>query len=142
MNDSDFYEMVKKAQSMINNNQVPPDVMKMAQNMGNNLNNSDNKSQADNMSSGSASNDTNKGSNNTDSNNSGMPDFSKMDMQTLMKMQSIFSKLNSASDDDMSRLLFALKPYLRNEKKEKIDDYIKLARMGKMTELFDLLGRK
>lgn len=51
----------------------------------------------------------------------------------------MLSKLNSASDDDMTKLLFALKPYLRNEKKEKVDEYVKLVRMGKMTELFDLL---
>ena len=51
------------------------------------------------------------------------------------------SKMKSAdSNDDMSKLLISLKPYLRDEKKGKIDEYIKLIRMGKMTQMFESFG--
>ena len=53
----------------------------------------------------------------------------------------LVSKINNqTSDDDMSRLLFALKPYLRNEKKEKIDEYIKLIKMGKIAQFINIFG--
>ena len=59
----------------------------------------------------------------------------------MMKLQNIMSKMKSLNnDDDMSKLLMSLKPYLRNEKKEKVDEYIKLIKMGKMTQAFDLFG--
>ena len=46
----------------------------------------------------------------------------------------------NSSNDPRSNLLNSLKPYLRNEKKEKVDEYIKLIKMGKMTQAFDLFG--
>ena len=58
-----------------------------------------------------------------------------------MKIQNIMSKMKSANgNDDMSKLLMSLKPYLRDGKKEKVDEYIKLIKMGKMTQLFDGFG--
>lgn len=61
-------------------------------------------------------------------------------MATLMKMQSIMSKMKSSDNDDMSRLLLSLKPYLRDEKKDKIDEYIKLIKMGRLTQVIESLG--
>ena len=62
-------------------------------------------------------------------------------METILKLQNVMSKMKSLnSNDDMSKLLNSLKPYLRNEKKEKVDEYIKLIKMGKMTQAFDLFG--
>ena len=59
----------------------------------------------------------------------------------MIKIQKIMSKMNSANnDDDMSKLLLSLKPYLRNEKKEKVDEYIKLIKMGKLSQALDLFG--
>ena len=54
-----------------------------------------------------------------------------------MKIKNIMSQMNNNSDDDMSRLLLSLKPYLRDNKKGKLDEYLKLIKMGKMTQLFD-----
>ena len=34
----------------------------------------------------------------------------------------------------------SLKPYLRDTKKEKLDEYMKLIKMGKMTQLFNSFG--
>lgn len=148
MDNGNFNDMLKKAQEMINNNQVPDEIKEMASKFGANSGSSnanivDNSSNSVNSSSNTSAKVSNSDSS-TSSNDGSLNgfDFSNIDIATLMKFQGILSKLNTASDDDMSKLLFALKPYLRNEKKEKVDEYIKLARMGKMTELFDLLGRK
>jgi len=59
----------------------------------------------------------------------------------MMKIQNVMSKMKSLdNNDDMSKLLNSLKPYLRNEKQEKVDEYIKLIKMGKMTQFFDAFG--
>ena len=74
-------------------------------------------------------------------NNENQENTPQIDMETLLKLQNIMSKMKSLNtNDDMSKLLNSLKPYLRNEKKEKVDEYIKLIKMGKMTQAFDLFG--
>ena len=79
--------------------------------------------------------------NHNEKNNNENQDFPNLDIETMLKLQNIMTKLKSSnSDDDMSKLLLSLKPYLRNEKKEKVDEYIKLIKMGKMTQLFNSLG--
>lgn len=139
MNNNDLNDMLKKAQEMINNNQVPDEIKDLASKFKSDEVSSENSASGNigNLNNTQSSNDGSK----ANSNNSSQFDFSNIDIGTLMKVQGMLSKLNSASDDDMTKLLFALKPYLRNEKKEKVDEYIKLVRMGKMTELFDLLGK-
>ena len=44
------------------------------------------------------------------------------------------------NNDDMTKLLMSLKPYLRDQKKGKVDEYVKLIKMGKMTQFFDGFG--
>ena len=56
-------------------------------------------------------------------------------MNTLLKMKSVMEKLNS-SNDHRSNLLYSLKPYLREGKKEKIDQYANLLNVAKLTDLF------
>ena len=62
---------------------------------------------------------------------------SNIDMNSMMNL---LSKMNFNSDDDLTRLLFALKPYLRNERKEKVDEYVKLIKLGKIAEVFEKLN--
>lgn len=142
MNNNDLNDMLKKAQEMINNNQVPEEIKDLASKFKSNGGSADTVVNPSNSNvNASSTNDLKDNNSNASSNSESQFDFSNIDIGTLMKVQGMLSKLNSASDDDMTKLLFALKPYLRNEKKEKVDEYIKLVRMGKMTELFDLLGR-
>ena len=68
---------------------------------------------------------------------SAMPNI---DVETLMKIQNIMAKMKNSGDDDMSKLLLSLKPYLRDGRKEKVDEYIKLIKMGKITQFLDLFG--
>lgn len=66
--------------------------------------------------------------------NSGF-DFSQLDMNTILKMKSVMDKLNT-SNDPRSNLLYSLKPYLREEKKGKLDQYASLLNVAKMADLF------
>lgn len=156
MNDNDMANMIKKAQEMINNNQIPNELKNLVKNMQtnsansqNNRNNPNNYNSKDNFNKYSSSyaqknnnNDYRSGTSNSNhSNNEENSSFPNIDIETMMKIQSIMSKMKSFNnDDDMSKLLISLKPYLRNEKKEKVDEYIKLIKMGKMTQAFDLFG--
>lgn len=156
MNDNDMANMIKKAQEMINNNQIPNELKNLVKNMQtnsansqNNRNNPNNYNSKDNFNKYSSSyaqkNNNNdyrsSTSNSNHSNNEENSSFPNIDIETMMKIQSIMSKMKSFNnDDDMSKLLISLKPYLRNEKKEKVDEYIKLIKMGKMTQAFDLFG--
>ena len=200
MNDNDMANMIKKAQEMINNNQIPDELKNLVKNMQSNgtnsMNNQNNHNGTNNYSnrfnhnnSNSYSNQSNlnnsnnynnskgqtnfvdnmrlnsshskesqnynkysstysqRNSNNYDTDNSNQnnnninSDFPNIDIETMMKLQGVMSKMKSFNnDDDMSKLLMSLKPYLRNEKKEKVDEYIKLIKMGKITQAFDLFG--
>ena len=72
--------------------------------------------------------------NHNNANNNGF-DFSQIDINTIMKMKSVMDKLNT-SNDPRSNLLYSLKPYLREEKKGKIDQYANLLNMAKIADLF------
>ncbi len=61
-------------------------------------------------------------------------DFSQIDMNTIMKMKSVMEKLNN-SNDPRSNLLYSLKPYLREEKKEKLDQYANLLNVAKIADI-------
>lgn len=130
MNNDDMNNMIKKAQEMIQNNQIPDELKNMVANMQKNSANTNN-----NYTQSSNYNRNNSSNNNTNQ------DFPNIDVETMMRIQNIMSKMKSAdSNDDMSKLLISLKPYLRDEKKGKIDEYIKLIRMGKMTQMFESFG--
>lgn len=90
-----------------------------------------------NQNSANSSHDTSHHAQSTNSseNQSNSFDFSKIDMNTLLKMKSVMEKLNS-SNDPRSNLLYSLKPYLREGKKEKIDQYANLLNVAKLADLF------
>lgn len=72
--------------------------------------------------------------NNSSSNNNNF-DFSQIDMNTILKMKSVMEKLNH-SNDPRSNLLNSLKPYLREEKKGKLDQYANLLNVAKIADIF------
>ena len=141
MNDNDMNEMFNKAKEMLANNQVPDEFKSIVSNFqksnsNNNYNPNPKQTNNNQKNYNTYSQMNNRQTSFSNSNNS-MPDI---DMATLMKMQSIMSKMKSSDNDDMSRLLLSLKPYLRDEKKDKIDEYIKLIKMGRLTQVIESLG--
>lgn len=105
--------------------QIPPEMIQNFSSMTNN----NNPKQVD------YSNSENINANNTTKNSNNSFDFSNIDMNTILKMKSIMDKMNN-SNDPRSNLLYSLKPYLREGRKEKIDQYANLLNIAKMTELF------
>ena len=68
-------------------------------------------------------NQQSKESNDTANNN----DFS-FDINTIMKIKSIMDNMNN-KNTPRNQLLMSLKPYLEDEKKEKLEQYIKIANL-------------
>lgn len=98
---------------------------KMLSNQGNtaqNQNQSQNQSQANNP------------TQNTQTSNNNF-DFSGIDMNTIMKMSSVMGKMNNSKNDPRANLLNSLKPYLRDSKKGKLDNYINLLNVSKIAEI-------
>lgn len=78
----------------------------------------------------------NENSNTPDSSKSNAPNF---DIETIMKMKTIFEQMNK-KDDPRSNLLFSLKPYLRESRKNKLDQYIQFFNMSRIFETFNKSG--
>lgn len=132
-------QTMDKVNSMLNNgnlndilSQIPPDALKNFSTMmnGNTVSNENNHHvNTNNTNAENIDNSTNN------ENNSGF-DFSKIDINTMMKMKSVMEKMNHSSDS-RSNLLQSLKPYLRDEKKSKLDQYANILNMANLMELFN-----
>ena len=105
--------------------QISPDMIKNFSSMMNSNNNSNGNEQ-----------ESHKSSNHSNSNNSNNFDFSNLDINTILKMKSVMEKLNNKNDPRYN-LLNSLKPYLRDEKKNKIDQYANLLNIAKIAEIFN-----
>lgn len=110
----------------------------MIENFSKMINNADNTVNSTNNSSSSNSTHPNNPNSNTNSsshsNNINNFDFSNIDINTIMKIKNIMQKMNS-TNDPRSNLLASLKPYLRDNKKEKLDQYANLMNFAKIAEL-------
>lgn len=118
--------MMKNIKNMVDNgniseaiSQISPEMIQNFQNM---LNNN--------------SSNNNQNNKETDSNPTHNFDFSKIDMNTMMKITSMLNNMNN-KDDPRTNLIYSLKPYLRDSKKEKIDQYANLLNITKMADLFN-----
>ncbi len=63
-------------------------------------------------------------------------DFS-LDIETILKIKNIMSKINQNQSCPRNKLLYSLEPYLENDKKEKLEQYIKIANLLSVLENFD-----
>lgn len=128
MNNGDLSEVISK---------IPPE---MIQNFSSMMQNSPDKNTPNandnNHNNNNYSNNYNE--NNQNQSNKGQTnsnfDFSNIDMNTILKMKSVMEKLNN-KNDPRSNLLYSLKPYLREERKEKLDQYANLMNVAKIAEL-------
>lgn len=144
MNNMNFDEnSINKIKDMMDkgelNNVISQISPEMIQNFSSMLNPS-----TSNTNTNTNSNDSTTNQNNSNYNNSNKQktfnnpnnnfDFSNIDMNTILKMKSIMEKMNS-SNDPRSNLLYSLKPYLREERKGKLDQYANLLNFAKIAEL-------
>lgn len=104
-------ELFSKFSNMINEGNIPDDMKNILSSLSSNNSESNNNSE-----------------------NSNNP-ASSIDFETIMKMRTIMEKLNN-NNDPRANLLLSLKPYLKDSRKEKVDQYIKLFGMSKVLEVF------
>lgn len=71
----------------------------------------------------------NQNTNNTQGNSN------TIDMETIIKIKTIMEKMNTQNDAN-SNLLYSLKPYLRESKQAKLDQYANLMKLSQITNLF------
>lgn len=64
-------------------------------------------------------------------------DFS-LDIDTILKIKDIMSKINKTNNCPRNQLLHALEPYLKDNKKEKLNLYIKIANLLSIMEDLDV----
>lgn len=60
-----------------------------------------------------------------------------LDIETILKIKNIIDKINKSNNNPRNTLLSALKPYLKNNKKEKLEQYIKIANLLSVLEGID-----
>ena len=85
-------------------------------------------------------NQSTTGKNFDNSSNTTNNPFENFDMNTFFKMQQIMSSMNDNQNDSRTNLLMSLKPYLKESRKNKVDQYIQLMKMGKIIEIMNPLG--
>lgn len=114
MSDENMAELFNKAKTMINEGKIPEEMKNMVASM------------------------QNGGSNN--SGGSGSNGDMGIDMETMMKMKNIIEKMQNTGNDPRANLLMSLKPYLKETRKDKVDQYVKMLNMSKVMEMFNNPG--
>ena len=145
-NMDDLFANVKK---MVDSGNIPDDIKQMM----NNLQNNSNTNTSSNVSSSNSAPDLNNilsqvspemlnnlgnmlNSNNQSNKNSSQNGNFNLDMNTITKMKSIMDNMNN-KNDPRANLLYSLKPYLRDSKKDKIDQYVNLLNVSKIADLMN-----
>ena len=133
MNNEDLSNIINKfnnSNNLDSFNNISPEMIDNLMNMINNSNNSNlNKSSNQKTNNENSSHNTN----NTQFNSN------DIDIETILKMKKIIDKMN-IKDDPRSNLLKSLKPYLNENRKSKIDQYIQLINMSKVMDVFPFIG--
>lgn len=116
MNNNNMNNIMEQLNQMLNNNSVPDELKAIVDNLKNSSND---------KSSEQSSNDSNS---------------FNIDMGTMLKMKQVMDSINSSKDDPRTNLLLSLKPYLKDSRKKKVEQYIKLFGIEKAFQAFDFLG--
>lgn len=107
----------------------------MIQNFSQMLSNQQQNQQNKNNQTNNFNTNNNETNTNNTTNQSNNFDFSNIDMNTIMKMSSVLGKMNNSKNDPRANLLNSLKPYLRDNKKGQLDNYMNLLNVTKIAEI-------
>lgn len=116
MNDNEMNNMINQFSQMFQNSDISDDFKNIFTNLKNSSDNAD-----------SSKNDS-------DSENP------EIDINTILKLKKVMDSMNSKKDDPRSNLLLSLKPYLKESRRKKVDEYVKLFGLGKAFEIMNSLG--
>ena len=145
----DLFASVKK---MVDSGNIPDDVKQMMNNLQGSSNsgsqnpmsnNGSNNMDINNILSQVSPEMLNNFSNMMNSNNQSSPNSTatnsnnfNIDMNTIMKMKSVMDNMNS-KNDPRANLLYSLKPYLRDSKKNKLDQYVNMLNNSKIADIMN-----
>ena len=136
---------VNNIKNLVNNgnisdaiSQISPEMIQnfsklMNQNNSNNFNNNDTSAQNNTNSSNINDNYANDHKNQSNNDFSNL-NLNNLDMNTMMKITSALSQMNN-KNDPRANLLYSLKPYLRDSKKNKLDQYAQLLNITKIADI-------
>lgn len=134
----DMSDMIKNLSSMLNGKDMPEDIKNIISNFAsNNVNTNSNNSNDDSNSNSSNNEDISSDSRNNNSGQNTMPDIY---IGMILKMKKIMDSMKNNKDDPRANLLLSLKPYLKDSRQEKVDQYVKLFNMSKVFEVINPLG--
>ena len=140
--DNNLSNIISNFKNMLNNNNIdssnttnnsePTSNLNITPEMIRNLANMLKSSSENTSSAASSSPDFEDTSNNQSSSNQSS---NNIDFETILKIKSIMETLNK-KDDPRSKLLYSLKPYLRETKQKKLDQYVNLLKITEVSNLF------
>ena len=129
---------MKNIKNMVDNGNISDAISsispEMIQNFSKMLSSQNNNNNNNNNFNTNTNTDTNTSSQSRTNSNNNF-DISGLDMNTIMKMSSVFQKMNNTKNDPRANLLNSLKPYLREGKKDKLDNYMNLLNVTKIAEI-------
>ncbi len=131
MEQENFTELFDKVSKMMGNGEIP-------ENIKNILNNSTSNSQQN--PSNSSYNSNSESNSDTSPNGSDDENSFNFDFETIMKIQQIMNNLKNEKNDPRTNLLMSLKPYLKDSRKQKIEQYINIFKITKIMDLFNNTG--
>ncbi len=114
MNNDEMSELFNKFSNMVKEGNIPDEMKNVLSNLGNSKQNNERVEREES------------------SNESGSIDF-----ETFMRMKNIMEQMNNGKKDPRANLLLSLKPYLKESRKDKVDEYIKLFNMSKVFDMFN-----
>ena len=127
---NDMSQVMENLSSMLSSNNIPDSVKELL----NNLKSSNDSKEDTSSNTSQILSDLSNNNSGYDSNSSNNP---QIDMETMLKIGRIISMMNDSGNDDRANLLLSLKPYLRESKKNKLSQYIKLLNMSRALEIFN-----
>lgn len=151
MSNNDMNDLFANVKKMVDSGNIPDDIKQMMNNLQNNSNSQN--SNGNSASSANSAPDLNNilskvspemlnnlgsmlNSNNQSNQNSSQNGNFNLDMNTIIKMKSIMENMNN-KNDPRANLLYSLKPYLRDGKKDKLDQYVNLLNVSKIADLMN-----
>lgn len=151
MSNNDMNDLFANVKKMVDSGNISDDIKQMMNNLQNNSNSQN--SNGNSASSANSAPDLNNilskvspemlnnlgsmlNSNNQSNQNSSQNGNFNLDMNTIMKMKSIMENMNN-KNDPRANLLYSLKPYLRDGKKDKLDQYVNLLNVSKIADLMN-----
>ncbi len=135
MNNEDMSEIIQKMTDMLNNSNI-----QQSDNNQTNTPNNDVSSNSEKINEDTLKNILNNFKASSEEQNSNNNNNFNFDINTMLKMKNIMDKMNSNSNDPRANLLLSLKPYLNNNRKEKLDQYMQFLNISKVIEVFQSEG--